>query len=139
MSTSSLKTRNRLLWTAQILVALLFVFAGTMKFIMPPEKLQQGPIVFPLGLMYFIGVCETLGGLGLVLPGMTRFATFLTPLAAAGLTIIMIGATTVSIIGFGVAGGILPAVVGVLTTWIAYSRTRVVPLDLIARRALHAA
>ena len=43
MSTSSLKTRNRLLWTAQILVGLLFVFAGAMKFIMPAEKMQQGP------------------------------------------------------------------------------------------------
>ena len=139
MSTSSLKIRNRLLWTAQILVALLFVFAGAMKFIMPVEKMQQGPIVFPVAFLYFIGVCEILGGLGLVLPGVTRIATYLTPLAAAGLTIIMIGATTVSVIGFGVAGAIVPGVVGLLTTWIAYSRTRVVPLNLVARRALHAA
>jgi uncharacterized membrane protein YphA (DoxX/SURF4 family) len=139
MSSSSLKTRNRLLWTAQILVSLLFVFAGSVKFIMPVEKLQQGPVVFPIAFMYFIGICETLGGLGLILPGLTRVATFLTPLAAAGLTIIMIGATTVSVIGFGVAGGIVPAVVGALTTWIAYSRTRVVPLSLVSRRALRAA
>ena len=51
----------------------------------------------------------------------------------------MIGATTVSVIGFGVAGGIVPAVVGALTTWIAYSRTRVVPLSLVSRPALRAA
>jgi uncharacterized membrane protein YphA (DoxX/SURF4 family) len=139
MSTSSLKIRNRALWTAQILVALLFVFAGSMKFLMPVEKMQQGPIVFPLAFMYFIGICEILGGLGLILPGLTRIATYLTPLAAAGLTIIMIGATTVSIIGFGVAGAIVPGVVGALTTWIAYSRARVVPLHLASRRALHAA
>jgi uncharacterized membrane protein YphA (DoxX/SURF4 family) len=139
MSTSALKIRNRALWTAQILVALLFVFAGSMKFLMPAEKMQQGPVVFPLAFMYFIGVCEILGGLGLVLPGLTRIATYLTPLAAAGLTAIMIGATTVSIIGFGIAGAVVPAVVGVLTTWIAYSRTRVVPLNLVPRRALQAA
>src|SRR3954470_15678043 len=136
MSSSSLKTRNRLLWTAQILVGLLFVFAGSVKFIMPVEKMQQGPIVFPIAFMYFIGVCETLGGLGLILPGVARVATFLTPLAAAGLTIIMVGATTVSILGMGVAAGIFPAVVGVATTWIAYSRTRVAPLAFVHRRAL---
>ncbi|HEY4305551.1 MAG TPA: DoxX family protein [Gemmatimonadaceae bacterium] len=139
MSSSSLKTRHRLLWTAQILVALLFVFAGAMKFVMPPEKMQQGPIVLPLAFLYFIGVCEILGGLGLVLPGQTRIATFLTPIAGAGLTIIMFGATVLSVIGLGVAGGILPAVVGALTTWIAYSRTRVVPLNVATRRVLQAA
>lgn len=139
MSSSSLKIRNRLLWTAQILVGLLFIFAGSMKFIMPVEKLQQGPVVFPIAFIHFIGVCETLGGFGLILPGLMRMATFLTSLAATGLTIIMIGATTVSIIGFGVVGGIFPAVVGVLTISIAYGRTRVVPLDLVSRGALQTA
>ena len=115
--TMSTKNRNRALWTAQILVALLFVFAGTTKFLMPADKLQQGPVVFPLAFMYFIGVCEVLGGLGLVLPGLTRIRTSLTPLAAAGLTIIMIGATTVSIIGGGGAGGTFPAVVGPTLRW----------------------
>jgi uncharacterized membrane protein YphA (DoxX/SURF4 family) len=135
----STKNRNRALWTAQILVALLFVFAGTVKFLMPADKLQQGPVVFPLAFMYFIGVCEVLGGLGLVLPGLTRIRPSLTPLAAAGLTIIMIGATTVSIIAGGVAAGTFPAVIGVLTTWIAYSRVRVTPLVSAPRRVLRAA
>src|SRR4051812_35813568 len=96
------KTTNRLLWTAQVLVALLFLFAGVMKFIMPPEKMQEGPVVLPLAFLYFIGVCECLGALGLLLPGLTRVRTSLTPLAAAGLTIIMIGAVVVSIMGMGV-------------------------------------
>ena len=52
----------------------------------------------------------------------------------------MIGATTVSILGMGIAAGIFPAVVGVVTTWIAYSRTRVAPLAAsFARRVLRAA
>jgi uncharacterized membrane protein YphA (DoxX/SURF4 family) len=134
----STKNSNRALWTVQILVALLFVFAGSTKFLLPVEKMQQGPVVFPMAFMYFIGACEVLGGLGLVLPGLTHIRTSLTPLAAAGRTIIMVGATTVSIIAGGVAAGIFPAVVGVLTTWIAYSRTRVVPLAT-ARRVLRAA
>jgi hypothetical protein len=139
MSTSSPRTANRLLWTAQTLAALLFLFAGSMKFIMPVEKLQQGPIVFPLAFIQFIGVCECLGGFGLLLPGLTRIRTSLTPLAALGLTIIMVGATTVSILGMGAAAGIFPAVVGVVTAWIAYGRTRVAPLADAPRRVLRVA
>ena len=139
MPTSRAKTTNRLLWAAQILTALIFLFAGAMKFIMPAEKMLQGPVVLPLAFIYFIGVCEILGALGLVLPGLTRIKTLLTPLAAAGLTIIMIGATAVSIMSMGAAAGIFPAVVGVVTAWIAYGRTRVVPLATAPRRALRAA
>ena len=136
MSTSSARTTHRLLWTAQILAALIFLFAGSMKFIMPAAKMQQGPIVFPLAFLYFIGACECLGALGLVLPGLTRVRTGLTPLAAAGLTIIMIGATTVTIMSMGVLAGIFPGVVGIITAWIAYGRFRVAPLDDAPRRAL---
>jgi uncharacterized membrane protein len=139
MSTSTARTANRLLWTAQALAAVLFLFAGAMKFILPAEKLQQGPIVFSLAFMYFIGVCECLGAVGLVVPALTRIRAELTPLAAAGLTIIMIGATTVSILAMGVVAGMFPAVVGLVTAAIAYGRTRVVPLPNARRRLLRAA
>ena len=139
MSRLSRRTSNRLLWTAQTLAALLFLFAGSMKFIMPVEKMQQGPVVFPLAFLYFIGACECLGALGLVLPTLTRIHTFLTPLAAAGLTIIMLGAVTVSILAMGAAAGIFPAVVGIVTAWIAYGRARVVPLADAPRHALRLA
>ena len=139
MSTSRARTANRLLWTAQILAALIFLFAGSMKFIMPAEKMQQGPIVFPLAFLYFIGLCECLGALGLVLPGLTRIHTELTPLAAAGLTIIMIGATIVTVLAMGVAAAIFPAVVGLVTAWIAYGRTRVVPIADAPRGVLRVA
>ena len=138
MPTTRATTVNRLLWTAQVLTALIFLFAGASKFIMPAEKMQQGPVVLPLAFLYFVGVCECLGALGLVLPGLTRIRTMLTPLAAAGLTIIMIGATVVSIMGMGVVAGIFPAVVGVVTAWIAYGRTRVVPLAEGPRRGIGA-
>src|SRR4051812_29554863 len=87
------KATNGAAWTAQTLLALLFVFAGTMKFIMPPEKMQ-GPIALPLGFIYFIGAMEILGGLGLVLPGLYRIRPELTTIAAVGLLTIMSGATT---------------------------------------------
>jgi hypothetical protein len=139
MSASRAKTLNRLLWTAQILAALLFLFAGSMKFIMPAEKMQQGPIVLPIAFMYFIGACECLGALGLFLPGMLRIRTRLTPLSAAGLTTIMIGATTITIIAMGALAALFPAIVGVVTVWIAYGRTSVVPIAEVPRRVLRIA
>ncbi|MDB4898255.1 MAG: DoxX family protein [Gemmatimonadetes bacterium] len=135
MSTTNARTVNRLLWTAQTIAALVFLFAGAMKFIMPVEKMQEGPVVFPMAFLYFIGVCECLGALGLILPGLIRYRSWLTPLAAAGLTVIMIGATWVSIVAMGAAAGIVPAVVGVMTAWIAYGRTRIAPLTDAPRRA----
>lgn len=139
MSSSKHKNLNRALWTAQTLAALLFLFAGSMKFIMSAEQMQQGPIVFSIGFMHFIGVCECLGALGLLLPGVFRIQTWLTPLAAAGLSIIMIGATTVTISAMGTPAAILPATVGVVTVWITYARSRVVPIASAPRRVLRAA
>lgn len=112
MSRNSKKI-NILLWTTQILLAALFVFAGVTKFLLPVSVLQQGPVVLPLPFLYFIGVAETLGGLGLVLPGLFRVHRFLTPLAAAGLVIIMAGATVITAVG-SIAGAMVPFVVGVL-------------------------
>jgi hypothetical protein len=112
---------NRLLWTAQSLLALLFIFAGAMKFILPADKMQ-GPIVFSITFIHFIGLCEILGGLGLVLPGLFRIAPTLTPVAASGLVIIMTGAVAATVIGMGVAPAILPFVVGCIAASIAVGR-----------------
>ena len=133
------RVANRLLWTAQILVALVFAFAGSMKFIMSAAQMQQGPMVFPMWFLHFIGACECLGALGLILPAVTRIRTGLVPLAAAGLTIIMIGATTVTVISMGVLPALVPAAVGLTTTWIAYGRARIAPLAGASRRVLRAA
>lgn len=140
MPATRAKTANRLLWTAQILVAAIFLFAGSMKFIMSPAQMQQGPMAFPMWFIHFIGICECLGALGLILPAVTRIRTGLVPLAAAGLTIIMIGATVVTITSMGVAPAIFPAVVGLVAAWIAYGRTRIAPIGATApRRTLRAA
>jgi uncharacterized membrane protein YphA (DoxX/SURF4 family) len=113
---------NWALWTIQILLALLYLFSGSMKFVMPVAKMNEGAVKFP-GLFYhFIGTCEVLGGLGLILPGLTGIRRGLTPLAAAGLLIIMIGATTVTLMdGMGIVA-LLPFIVGVLVAIVAYGR-----------------
>ncbi len=139
MPTPNFRTANRLLWTAQILVALIFLFAGSMKFIMSAAQMQQGPIVLPVWFLHFIGACECLGALGLILPAVTRIRPGLVPLAAVGLTIIMIGATVVTIMSMSVVAAIFPAVVGLVAAWIAYGRTRIAPLSAAAPRRLQRA
>lgn len=117
---------NILLWVIQILLALVFLFSGGMKLAIPADQLQaQAPptmIHFSNAFMKFIGVCEVVGGLGLVLPWLLRIARGLTPLAAVGLTIIMIGAVVVSVMGLGISAGILPFIVGLLCVFVAYER-----------------
>jgi uncharacterized membrane protein YphA (DoxX/SURF4 family) len=127
MTQKAARYTNRLLWTAQIILALLFLFAGVMKFVMPVEKMQ-GPIALPLAFIRFIGTAETLGALGLILPGLFHIRTALTPLAASGLVVIMTGATVLTIASMGVAPALFPFIVGVIVTSVAYGRWRVVPL-----------
>lgn len=112
-------------WTLQVLVAALFLFAGSMKFVMPVEQMTQ-QIPFPGWFLHFIGACEILGGIGLVLPLALRIRPALTPLAAALLVPIMIGATVISIVTGGVAAGSVPFFVGAVCAFIAYYRGKTV-------------
>jgi uncharacterized membrane protein YphA (DoxX/SURF4 family) len=77
------KAANVMLWTVQVLLALLFLSAGGMKQAMSTHDLaaQSG---LPGPFMKFIGVAEILGALGLVPPGITGIKRALTPLAAPG-------------------------------------------------------
>ncbi len=97
---------NVVLWILQVLLALLFLFAGGTKLIMPLDVLlQQGSpnqVMLPGWFIRFIGVCEVLGALGLVLPGVFKTRQYLTPLAALGLAVIMVGAVVVTMMGDGV-------------------------------------
>jgi len=117
---------NIILWIIQILLALLFLFSGGTKFVMTLEDMRKqsppGTIEFSMAFIKFIGVCEILGALGLVLPGLTKVKRFLTPLAAIGLLIIMIGAVATSAMGPGVKYGVIPLVTGILCAIVAYGR-----------------
>jgi uncharacterized membrane protein YphA (DoxX/SURF4 family) len=116
------------LWVVQVLLALLFLFAGAMKFIMPIEEMTKQMPSMSGTFLHFIGICELLGGLGMVLPGLLKIKTGLTPLAAAGLVIIMIGAVVVSYQVMGMKGIPAPLIVGLLAAFVAYGRWRLVPL-----------
>ena len=118
---------NTALWIGQGLLALLFLFAGGMKFVMSIEEMTK-QIALPGLFLRFIGVAEGLGGIGLILPGLLRIRPLLTPVAAAGLAIIMIGATVITVATGEVATALIPLVVGLLAAFVAYGRWRLVPL-----------
>jgi uncharacterized membrane protein YphA (DoxX/SURF4 family) len=115
------------LWIVQGLLAALFLFAGVMKFIMPVEQMQD-PVALPGWFLHFIGTCEVLGGLGLILPALLRIRPSLTPLAAAGLVIIMIGATVITLTTGQVGPALLTVLLGALAAFVAYGRWRLAPI-----------
>jgi uncharacterized membrane protein YphA (DoxX/SURF4 family) len=111
------------LWIAQALLALAFVSAGAMKLISPEETLTAWH-PFPALFIRFIGVCELLGAVGLILPGLLRVREELTPLAAAGLASIMTGAVATTLAVGGGAAAAMPLALGLLAVFVAYGRTR---------------
>jgi hypothetical protein len=95
---------------------------------------MAGPVAFPGWFLRFIGVAEVLGACGLVLPGLLRIRTGLTPLAATGLVVIMTGATAITAATGPLAGSVVPGVVGVICAVVAYARSRT---DVPAPRPAH--
>ena len=114
------------LWIVQGLLALVFLFSGGMKLVLPLEVLTE-QVSLPGLFVRFIGVAEVLGAIGLILPGLLRIRPGLTPLAAAGLVIIMIGAVVLTLMGGDVAPALIPLVVGLLSAFVAYGRWRLAP------------
>jgi uncharacterized membrane protein YphA (DoxX/SURF4 family) len=96
------------LWTVQALLALTFLFAGGTKLVMSAEDLTKD-IDLPVLFLRFIGVCEVLGAIGLIFPGVLCIGPSLTPMAAAGLAIIMVGATAITVASMGVCACGVPA------------------------------
>jgi len=109
--------KNTLLWVVQGVLALLFLFAGGMKLALPIEAMK-GPIELPGLFLRFIGVAEVLGAIGLILPRLLGIRPGLTPLAAAGLVVIMAGATVITAMGGAIAPALVPLAVGALSGFV---------------------
>lgn len=93
-SNNTSKGWNIGLWIAQILLAAMFLMAGSMKLMSGPAEMVAMGMLWaenaPVALIKFIGLAEVAGGLGVILPAATRIMPNLTKLAAAGLAVIMV-------------------------------------------------
>lgn len=119
---------TKVLWIAQVLLALAMLSAGIIKLISADELLTSYYPLFPAVFIRFIGVCEILGAIGLVVPAALRIRPELTPLAAAGIAIIMAGAV-ISTIAMGAPSAIaMPLILFLLAVFIAYGRWNLAPI-----------
>jgi uncharacterized membrane protein len=121
---------NIVLWFLQVIMGLYFFSVGVMHFIVPPGLPGMMAWMYELstGLHTFAGIADILGGLGLILPGLTKIQTRLTPLAGAGLVLVMVGAV-VWHLQRGEMGMILLNLTNTMVVgFIAYGRWRLSPL-----------
>jgi len=127
--------RNTVLWIVQGLLGAMFLLAGIPKLVMSAEQMAApGPIQFPVAFVRFIGVCEILGAIGMIVPGITGIKPGLTPLAAAGLVIIMIGATVTNIVDGPAPAAVITVVLGALAAFVVYGRwLRAGPASAVAK------
>ena len=124
------KVMNISLWIVQVLLAVVFGMAGALK-MTPIDTLAQQlawASTVPELLVRFIGVSELAGAIGLILPSVTRIRPGLTPLAAAGLVVVMILAA-----GFHISRGEIGAlpinfILGGLAAFVAWGRTKKAPI-----------
>ena len=89
---------NLVLWIAAALLALAFLATGLLKIVRSKEQLAAAGMgwteSFSPAVIKAIGVAEVLGAIGLILPAVLDVATFLVPVAAVGLALVMVGAAT---------------------------------------------
>jgi len=128
-------TMNVALWIVQGLLAAVFLLAGGAKLVLPLDQMT-GPVALPGWFLRFIGLAEVLGALGLVLPGLLRIQTGLTSLAAAGLVIIMIGATVVMWSSGMAAVALMNVIVALLAVFVTYGRWGLAPYPDSSRRSV---
>ena len=123
-----------LLWVLQVLLALVFLAHGLLLLFPPAAIADQMNASLPRAFWVFLGVAEVLAAGGLTLPAILRTQPWLVPTAAAGLMIVMIGATIYHSARGETNSAITTAVLLLLVTFVAYMRWRVLP---IRSRAVH--
>jgi putative oxidoreductase len=119
------------LWILQVLLALAFAGAGFMKFTQPIANLEKNMAwvnSMPSTAVRVIGFLELAAAIGLIAPSVTRIMPILTPLAAGGLVLTMIGASILHFIRKEYSGIGINAVLGLLALVVAIGRFSIVPI-----------
>jgi hypothetical protein len=118
---------NIILWVLQVLLAVAF-FAHGCLFLFPPANMVELMKPIPTAFRVFLGVAEVLAAVGLTLPGITRILPWLISSAAAGLMVVMIGATIFHVARGEVSSAVTTAILFLLLTFVAYMRWKVKPI-----------
>jgi uncharacterized membrane protein YphA (DoxX/SURF4 family) len=118
---------NITLWVLQVLLALAFLAHGWILLSPPAEMVEQMKLFQP-AFRIFLGVAEVLAAVGLTLPGISRILPWFVPCAAAGLMIVMIGATIFHTTRGELAAAMTTAILFVVVTFVAYMRWKVKPI-----------
>ena len=122
---------NKLLWVLQWVLGIYFIAIGVVHVIVPPGLPAPMAWMYELSPMlhWVSGLAEILGGLGLILPGLTGIQTRLTPLAGLGLVLVMAGAVVYHATRGGEMQNIITnLVIMALVGFVAYGRWKLYPL-----------
>ncbi len=123
---------NIALWIVQILLAFLFLLTAGMKLLLSKEQLLERGLHAIEGFspitIRILGLLELLGAVGLILPALTGILPWLTPLAAVGLALMMVGAFFANLKVHEYRPLVLNIVVFVMAVFVAYGRFLIVPL-----------
>jgi uncharacterized membrane protein YphA (DoxX/SURF4 family) len=119
---------NVTVWVLQVVLAVAF-FAHGWLFLFPPADLVElmNSSIAPT-FRIFIGVAEVLAGIGLTLPGMTRIMPWLVSCAAAGLMVVMVGATVFHVRRDEWGSAVTTTGLLLVVTFVAYMRWKVIPI-----------
>jgi uncharacterized membrane protein YphA (DoxX/SURF4 family) len=118
------------LWVVQVLLAAAFLVSGATKLSQPKEKLLENWAWvenFSQRTVRIIGALEVLGAIGIVLPALMGIVPWLTPLAALGLVLTMIGAAITHLRRAEYGAIAVNAVLLLLAAFVAYGRFFVLP------------
>jgi len=121
---------HALLWILQVLLSVYFLFAGVVHFVLPPGLPAPMAWMYDLPPVWHIiaGTAEILAAFGLILPGLTRIQTRLTPLASLGLVLVMMGAAGWHLLRQETTNFLGNILVATVAAFVAYGRWRLAPL-----------
>jgi putative oxidoreductase len=122
-------TMNIALWILQVLLAIIFLWHGWLFVFPPTALLEVMNAQFAVWFRQFLGAAEILAAIGLIVPSLTRIQPWLTPLAAAGLMIVMLSATVLHFSRGETSTAITTIVLFALVTVVAYMRWKVQPIN----------
>jgi uncharacterized membrane protein YphA (DoxX/SURF4 family) len=119
---------NITLWVLQALLAVAFLAHGLLFLFPPANMVELMNSLIPPAFRMFLGVAEVLAAIGLTVPGLTRIQPWLIACAAAGLMVIMVGATVLHMQRSEVGSAITTAILFALLAFVAYLRWKVIPI-----------